>query len=146
MLLKLLPDQVVRYWEFIGQSIYYTLPPIVGESPERMNNILASILAGGLTVWMSYSIIDSIKKVSGIVVTQIVADEPSLTKTLLIYSIYAPDGFGDQEWIEGFRGLSEYAKSRGCARITAYTINDQIIKRAEQFGGDTSYRFISVPI
>ena len=146
MLLKLMPEQIARYWEGVFKnSMQSTLPPIVGESPDRMNNILESFLAGGLVMWLSYTKEDSIK-VSGFIVTQIVADDPSKTKSLLIYSVYSPDGSSDREWAEGFAGLCEYARATKCNRITAYSNVEQIFKRAEQFGGDISYRFISFPM
>ena len=146
MLLRMMPDQIARHWEetFKG-PMQATLPPIAGESLDRMNNILESFLAGGLAMWLSYTKTDSIK-VSGFIVTQVIADAPSGTLALLIYSVYSPDGSSDQEWAEGFAGLCDYARARNCNRVIAYSNVEQIFKRAEQFGGDISYRFISFPL
>ena len=146
MLLRLLPEQVARYWEEVFKGpIQSTLPPIAGESEDKMNNVLESILAGGLVVWLSYTKTDMIK-VSGFIVTQLVADDPSKTLAILIYSIYSPNGFSEREWVEGFRAFGDYAHSMQCNRIVGYSNVEAVLKRVEQFGGDTSYRFLSIPV
>jgi hypothetical protein len=149
MLLRLLPDQVARYWEEVFRDqMAATLPHIQGQvsEVEKMNNILESFLLGQLVMWLSYEKgEEGMIKISGFLVTQLIVDGPSRTKSCLIYSIYSPDGFGDQQWLEGFKALSEYARSRGCTRITAYTQSPLIVRRAEQFGSDL-YTFISQPI
>jgi len=149
MLLRLLPDQVARYWdEVFRDSMASTLPHVQGQvsDEEKMNNVLEAFLVGQLIMWLSYEKReDGLIKISGFLVTQLIVDGPSRTKSCLIYSMYSPDGFGDQQWIEGFQALSEYARSRDCTRITAYTVNPQIVRRAEQFGSEL-FTFISQPI
>jgi hypothetical protein len=147
MLLRLLPDQVARYWEDVFKGpIASTLPPIVGESPDKMNNVLESFLIGKLVMWLTYSKVEEKVVVSGFVVTQIVVDVPTETRAVLLYSVYSPDGTSDQEWMEGFAAVSEYGRAHGCTRMTAYSNNPRVFERAEQFNGDSSYRFISFPI
>lgn len=140
-----MPEQVVRYWDFFREGFEKSLPPIAGESPERMNNILESLLIGGLTMWISFRK-DSEVEATGFVVTQIIADQPSKTKSCLIYAMYSPDGFTFEEWKEGYEGIIKYAKTRDCNRVTAYSDNEAVLVRAHQFNGDVSYRFISINI
>ncbi len=146
MLLRLLPDQVMKQWDFFKVAMESTLPPIAGGSEDRMNNILEMFLTSGLIMWISYRKNNTETKVTGFLVTQIVVDDPSKTKSVLIYSIYTEDGFKLSEWEEGFKEVSKYAKGLNCVRVTAYSNHPAVIKRAEDFGGDSSYRFISVPI
>jgi len=148
MLLRLLPDQIARYWtEVFRDQLASTLPPIAGEASDKMNRILEALLIGELVLWLSFSKPEDGGQiqVSGFLVTQVILDGPTGTKACLIYSIYSPDGFGDQQWIEGLQALSEYARAHRCNRITAYTQNPQIVKRAKQFGSEL-FTFISQPI
>ncbi len=145
MLIKLMPEQIVRYWDFFKVGFEKSLPPIVGESPDRMNGILESLLIGGLTMWISFRK-DAEVEATGFIVTQIITDQPSKTNSCLLYAIYSPDGFTFEEWKEGFEGITKYAKSRDCNRLIAYSNHEAILKRAIQFGGDTSYRFISIDL
>jgi hypothetical protein len=147
MLLRLLPEQVARFWDEIKVGVEAALPPIAGESEDRMNNILTSILSEGIVCWLSYRKHEDHKEVTAIMLTQIVADAPSKTKSVLIYALYSPDdSIGLDGWIEGYRALAEYGRSVGCSRITAYSDNPKIITMAERFRADLAYRFISVPI
>ena len=142
MLLRMLPEQIAAHWDRLEGPIASTLPPIAGEAPDKMNNVLESLLASGLQLWLSYTKTDKVE-VSGLVVTQIIADTATKTLSLLIYSVYSENGTSDQEWAEGFMALRKYAKSKGCTRIVGYTNVPQILKRVEQFGGDASWSFIS---
>ena len=54
MLVKFFPHQVAEHWEVLKVGIEESLPPTVGESRDKMNNILESILIGDLTCWVSY--------------------------------------------------------------------------------------------
>ncbi len=145
MLLKLMPEQVVRYWDFFKEGFEKSLPPIAGESPDRMNNILESLLVGGMTMWISFRKETEVEA-TGFLVTQMVVDQPSKTKSCLLYAMYSPDGFTFEEWKEGFEGIIKYAKARDCNRLTAFSKHEAVLKRALDFGGDISYRFISIDI
>lgn len=146
MLLRLMPDQVSRYWEFFKEGISASLPPTTKNAPGVLNRVLETILAGGKDVWLSFVKRDGGIDAHGFVITQMISVYEAELKMLLIYAIYAPKGFTDEEWNEGFVALAKFAKSRNCVEIVGYTNDDHAIKRAEQFGGDTSYRYISIPL
>ena len=44
MLVRFFPHQVAEHWELLGEGIRAGLPPIAGESDEKMNNVLKNIL------------------------------------------------------------------------------------------------------
>ena len=148
MLLRLLPDQVTEHWDEIKGAIEASLPPVVGESEDKMNNILSAILIGGMDCWLSYRKNEKGNEVNGLLVTTIVVDNPSGTRSLLLYVLFSPEGveLGDDGWAEGFEALSKYGKSVGCNRITGYTDVDHVVEMAERLGGEARFRFVSVPI
>ena len=148
MLLRLLPDQVAKYWDEIKGAIEASLPPVVGESDDKMNNILSTILVGGMDCWLSYRKLKEGFEVTGLLVTTVVVDNCSGTRSLLLYVLFSPEGveLGNDGWAEGFEALSKYGKSVGCNRITGYTDVDYVIEMAETLGGEARYKFVSVPI
>jgi hypothetical protein len=118
----------------------------VESSRELSNNILESLLAGGMDCWMAYSIENGKNKISLIATTTVSEDLCSRTRSLLVYTVYGVSPATGKDWQEGFDALAKYGKSRGCSRIIAYTDVDSIKKIATILGGEARYTFISIPI
>ena len=144
MLLKLMPEQVSEYWDGIKFAVEEALPPVVGETPEKMNNILMALLNGEMDCWVSYRKEES--GVVGFVITTITHDSCSDTTNLLLYVIYGMDQTKGVDWIEGYQALRKFALSKGCHRIIGYTTSDKVIKIAKKFGNDSVFSFISIPL
>lgn len=142
MLTKLLPDQISKFWPIIKYAIEESLPPVVGEHPDKMNRILSACLSGKLEVWASYKRAES--KFEAIVITQILYDDASSIYNLLIYCLYGYSTVSSESWTEGYIALTKYAKSKKCQSIVAYTANPFIVEMAKKYGGDTDYTFISI--
>jgi len=147
MVTKLLPDQIAKFWPVIKYAVEQSVPPTVGEHPDKMNRILSAMLSGKLDVWVSYQHQeDGVTKFDGIGVTQILYDEASHTKSLLIYAVYAYEKTVPETWAEAYEAVGKYALSQGCNRYIAYSSVPFIIEQAKRFGGDTSFTFISLPL
>lgn len=146
MITKLLPDQISNFWPIIKYAIEESLPPVVGEHPDKMNRLLSAMLSGKLDVWASYRHEEDATKLDGIGVTQILYDDASGTRSMLIYAVYAYEKTLPSTWIESFESISKYARSKGCNRFIAYSSVPYIVEQAKLFGGDTSFTFISFPI
>ena len=142
MFTLLLPEQVAKFWNVIKYAIEQSLPPTVGDHPDKMNRILSATLSGKILVWASYSN----RKFRGIVLTKTVYDDASDTKNLLVYCMYGYAGFSKDSWIEGLRSLTKYAESKGFSRIIAYTDVDDIVSIVNRLGGETRYRLISFDV
>lgn len=140
---KLLPDQIADFWDVIKYAIDQSVPPIAGESIDRMNRILASALMGTTEVWASYTKGEEGNKMNGIVVTQFLYDEPSDTKNLLIYAVYGFSEIPITAWFEGIKKLIKYAKEKKCAQVVAYTNVRQFIRLVRRVGGNADYVFVS---
>ncbi len=143
MLVKLLPDQVSNNWDTIGYAIESSLPPIAGESDEKMNNILMALLDGRMECWVS---LNSDDRISAVTSTRIMEDDVTRTRSLLLYSIFTFDWADEDTWIEGLETLVKYARGKNCTRITGYTEFDSMIKRAREMGGEARYMFVAWPV
>jgi len=146
MLVKLLPDQISRFWDIIKYAIEQSLPPIAGEHPNKMNNILMSALDGSIDVWASYQKTDEGNKFEGIALTEVLFDRPSRTRNLLIYCIYGYENVDGRSWGEGLRTLIKYAASKRCNQIIAYTDIPQIAGLVERLGGEARYTLLSFDV
>jgi hypothetical protein len=143
MLIRLLPEQASRNWNDIKFAIEESLPPVVGMQSDRMSNILKAVLTEELIVWVSA---EKDKDISGILITAFTFDKPSGTKSLLLYCVY---GYGDvnrNAWIEGAETIRKFAIGEKCNRIIGYSDTPSIIKFVESIGGETKYRFLSLPL
>jgi hypothetical protein len=140
---KLTPTQVPIYWDVIKYAIEQSLPPVVGDHPDRMNRILAAAMSDKVDIWASYTREDDKIKFEGIALTKLLYDEVSDTKNLLLYCLYGYEGFDRGSWAEGLGSLVKYAKSKDCAFITAYTEFPQIVALAKRLGADVRYTFLS---
>jgi hypothetical protein len=144
MLTQLLPDQISKFWPIIKYAIEQSLPPTVGEHPDKMNRMLSAMLRGNLEVWVSYQHPEN--RFEAVVVTQIIYDDASNMKNLLLYCVFGYNDISESSWIEAWETVNKYAKGAGCKQIVAYSSNPFIIKQAKKFGGDTSFTFISFTI
>ena len=146
MITKLLPDQISKFWDIISYAIENSLPPTVGEHPDKMNRILSSCLCGRLEVWASYNKSEDIIKFEGIVLTRIVFDDSSYTRNLLIYCLYGYEDVNKESWSKGLMALLKYARKKRCSKISAYTDSEYIIKLAENLGASSAYTYLSFDI
>jgi len=146
MLTKLLPEQVAEHWSVIKYAVEESLPPIVGDHLDKMNRLLASALSGKVDVWASYKRVEEGIKFEGIVLTELLHDDVSNTRNLLIYCLYGYVDVDKQSWIEGMKILAGYAKSKYCSRVIAYSSLPYIINLSKLLGANTDYTFISFDV
>ena len=146
MLTQLLPDQISNFWDIIKYAIEQSLPPIAGDHPDRMNRILSSMLSGKTQCWASYTRGEEETKFEGIALTQVLYDDASNTRNLLIYCIYGYNPVDSGSWLKALTSLVKYSKSQGCTQIVSYTDVPHLIKLAKKLGGETKYTFISFDV
>jgi len=144
MLTKLIPEQISKFWDIIKYGVEESLPPIVGDHPDKMNRILASLLCNKTDCWISYRREEGKETiVEGIALTKIIFDDASNTRNLLLYCIYGYEEIDKNSWNDAFITLVKYAKGHKCNDIVAYSNIPEMIKRAIAVGGEAKYTFIS---
>jgi len=146
---KLLPEQVSAFWSVIKFAIEESLPPIVNDHPDKMNRILSSCLRGTTEVWAEY--VKEGKeneqiKFEGIALTQVLYDEPSESKNLLVYCLYGYNPIDAGSWARTLVVITKYAEGLGCNQIIAYSDVPHIINLAKGLGGNTDYTFIAFDV
>ena len=146
MLTRLLPDQISAFWDIIKYAIEESLPPTVGDHPDKMNRILTSLLSGKMQCWASYERLEGLTKFDGILVTTLIHDDASNTRNLLMYCVYGYDAVSDESWRKGFEAIIKYAKGKKCSRVVAYSDLPYIIEKTKQYGGEAKYTFLSFDV
>ena len=121
MLIQLLPEQVPGFWSDIKASIRAAVPPLLHDNPEKINNILMSILAGRMQVWVIADQQEEGTIVQGIIVTTIMTEYCSGTRLLLFYSGYSIGEASPELWQEGMRVFNDFAKVNKCEKLGLYT-------------------------
>lgn len=145
-LIKFYPEQVASYWHFLSPIIESTLPPISSGGVDRMQKVLEAILAGNLEVLQFCDMSDGNVTVKGFVVVAEINNIDCTGKQLLIYSIYSYESVSKADIVDGLRLLKEYAKSRGCDAITAYTNLESLVKYVKRVGGSTTFTFLRLEV
>ena len=143
MITKLTPEQVSSFWDVIKYAIEESLPPTVDDHPDKMNRILTSLLCSQMDCWASYEVNEDNRKFDGLMVTKILYDNSSDTKSLLIYCIYSYESASRKSWEAGTRSILKYAKYNKCSKIIAYTEVPSIIDWAKRVGAEATYTFLS---
>jgi len=146
MLVRLLPDQISSNWELIKHAIKESVPPIHGESPDKINNIFESLLLETMACWASIKQRPEGTIIEGVLITTILEDKFSRTKNLLVYCIYSfTNQSTDMSWEQGLCQLIRYGRKMGCDSIVGYTRNDNLVRYAERIGANID-TFISIPL
>ncbi len=143
-LLKLSPEQLMQHWPYVKECIILALPPQVTSNADNIIRIQEQLLIGALECWACLE--DETGVFYGIVTTQIVADEATLTKSLFLFSITLTEEHEQSIWQEGYVYLSKYAKSKGCNSIIAYTNQESVVMLARSLGADVEWRLLKFPI
>ena len=146
MLVLLLPSQISSKWDAIKYAISESVPPTVDMSSKVMNNILMSLLDGTAQYWISYQEIEDEKVVNAILVTRVIDDSFTETRTLQIFTLFGTRPIDDAYWIEGLATLRKYAKVNSCLKVTAYSNVERIEEVVEFLGGKVEWKFISFAV
>jgi hypothetical protein len=136
MFLKLLPDQIMRYWDEIKESVDAALPPHVEPNYVRIQE---QFLTGEMDCWVSY--VDNV--IRTIITTQVITDTVTDTRQFLIFSVTSVEEHTSKTWPEMYTALLKYARSKGCSRAVAYTSNVGFKLLAEQYGADCTWYLLS---
>ena len=146
MLIRLTVEQISSFWDIIRYAVEQALPPVAGEGPDKMNNVLESLLEGSSDCWTSYEREDNEIKINAVLITKVLIDSVTNTRSLLIYSLYGYNEIDNGSWTEGYKALIKWAIKCKCVRIVGYTDEEKIIRVVEHMGGEAKFRFISLPI
>jgi len=144
MLIALMPNQVGDYWEVIKEGLKRSgIPVIDKEGIDTYPNILTSLLNGELTAFLEgLETGEGIVDVKMTVVVGIVTDAFSLTKNLIIYSLWSIHGEDLATWELGLHSIKKFAKSQECQYVLGYSDSPTVIGLGKRLDGDVSQTLI----
>lgn len=136
MLLRILPEQVVKDWDIISKVIEKSRPPYVDSLYNELISALYSILIEESIIWGYY---DSDNELRGLIMTTTHTDIVTKSNNLLIYALWVIRPMGLQAWRESAVILKRYAKGMGYKSILAYVQVPEVVKLVKALGGDVSW-------
>lgn len=138
MLIKLLPEQVIKEWEVIKHAIKQANHERMFDTSEAVKDHLRQIILGEMQVWA----LVSDDEFAGVAVTRFSRDRGMGNKRLEIYSLYAFKSVSLRAWATAFVVLKRFAQANSCSHIMALSDNEDVLSLADRMGGDTAQRMI----
>ena len=131
----------------IGDSIESSLPPKDFGSPNRMLNILTSLMLGDMQCWFIMSSPEITgENIVAILTTVVQGGGPTEIKNLEIYTLFARRELTKSLLSSAYDTLRKFAKSKDCYRIIAYSDVDRIVSIVNELGGEAKYKFITLEV
>jgi len=146
MINPLLPEKISHFRDVIKYAVEQSLPPTAGDHPDKMNRILGALLSGKLLCWASYQVDEDNRKLDGIIVTDIIYEQATDSRSLLIYSLYGYTEVSHETWLEGLQALLKYGRSKKCTKVVAYTTVPYMIDLTKKMGGNADWTYCSFDI
>lgn len=142
---KLTPEQIMEHWPEIKECINSSLPPHIKDNPETMLHIQESLLVGNLECWIGYEP-GNISKMYVVATTNIVTEDISQTRNLLVYTLTTLNPHPREIWEEALAYLSRYAKSKNCTNIIAFSNLPEVENIVNRVGGISNWRLLYFPL
>lgn len=146
MLIKLLPDQIARYWTEIKLTIHDSLPPTTGDHALRDSSILRSLLIDEMQCWVVCSGEPLNVTVGAIAITTVTVDARDGTRNFLIYALRGFAPLSREDWQDVLVKGEQIARDLKCGKVIGFSKNERVIQLAKSFGWNTDYRVISADL
>ena len=145
MLIRLMPEQVAKYWDYIKFAVKEAAPNSYIDA-ERMSNILEALLIGTMQCWMLVRVIPDDYEVLCCVVTKLNIDPATGVKNMTVFALYGYDVMDKESWASAHETIVKFAIVSGCRYIDAYTDVPQIVEMSKPFGWkNRQYIYLELP-
>ena len=131
MLIKLLPEQLVKFWDMLRFAIAETFVPRSTCTNEHLKNILVNLLSGKSQCWLMKN---KDNEFVGFLITRIAIEDSIKERVLSLDHIYAYKQMPEELWETGYRTLEDYARNNSCKAFVSMTENARVVQQAEKFG------------
>lgn len=146
MLIKLLPEQLVKFWDMIRFAIAETFMPRGSCTSEHLRWMLANLLSGRSQCWMGFKLDDGERKFIGFLITRITVEQAIGERVLSLDHIYAYQGVPTELFASGLTVIEEYARKNNCKSLIGLTENERIIGLSQRAGfSNRFYLYKEVP-
>lgn len=135
MLVKLLPDQIAKYWDYIKYAAQNGVAGGEEISPSMVQNALENLLADTMQCWWLVTAQENGDEptLHCIVVTSPLYDNVTRKSTLRICYAFGFTDMSKELWLDMLMTLINYAKAKGYAGIDALTDNPDILRAGGLF-------------
>jgi hypothetical protein len=134
VIIRLLPQQIVKIWTSVRFAIAETYLPRSLCTNEILHYTLSRLLSGRSQCW---AIMSAEREFLGFLITRIMIDEMTGQRVLSLDHIYGYAPLSDEVWQKGFETLSKFALKNKCSCFTCLTDNPKILQIANYFGSIT---------
>lgn len=131
MVVKLLPDQIVNYWDAIKFATVKS-DEVDGRYLEGyLTNLLSELMNNKAQCFVR---LDSEKVLQTVMITKILLDKVTEQKTLVVENLYAYQNVHREVWKNDLDILLNFMREEKCMRVLATSKNHIIWKLCEELG------------
>ena len=131
MVLKLLPDQIVKTWEVIKFSATSADEVDTKYLPDYLNELLNALLNEKAQCWIR---LDENRMLNWIAITRLMIDKITGEKYCNIQCQYSFKKAEDVDWAITFMTVKKYAEKEKCSYMSGDTRNKRLMEIVERFG------------
>jgi hypothetical protein len=144
VIIKLLPEEISKGWDFIRYGITSVPSPIADVSAKGLRTILQQLLLGTVQCWavVEKNGVTNQEQLVGFTLTCVAEDYVSGNKFLNIYDTFFVVNPTEHMIEDTFKAITEFAKGNSCSMLTAYTKLPGVLGIAKKLGAETDCRFI----
>ena len=137
MLVQLVPGQIPIFWEAIKYAAVKADGIRDKDIPTYLNQLLYSLLSNKAQCFVR---LDDERKLQSIVVTRILIDQVTGSKSLNISNLYGFQSSDMDTWKDTLDILMTFAKQRKCSIVTAWSANARVWEICDNLGFEERLR------
>lgn len=130
MLLKLLPEQLDKFWPYVKYALEHSFPEGHMQTAAVLNSVLQELLVNKMQAWIYVKDED---KILCLVITSVIEDS-IVGNILRLYCVYSFESLPEEAWAVGWETILAFAQATSCVRIEAFTTNKNVAALASKFG------------
>jgi hypothetical protein len=134
MIIKLLPQQLVKYWDMFRLGVAETFVHRDKCTNEYLQYTLARLLSGRSQCWVALEGSLDSKVFIGFLITRITTEDATGEKVLAFDHVYAYNRVPEEIWRVGWATVEAFAKKNNCKSATSMTNNPRVLELARTFG------------
>ena len=146
MLVRIMPEQIAKMWEYIQFALKEAAPREYLGKDEIYGDILQALLVGSMQSWFVVREIKDDYELLACVITKLNTDNATRVKSLTIFAVY---GYGDLDsdiWTKSYETLTKFAIMNKCQFMDAYTDEVGIVEIGKKFGWlNRHYIYVRLP-
>ena len=140
MLIRLTPEKVSEYWQWIAPLAVSSIPGYTERSD--LTALLRSLLSGDMTCWI---IPTENNKFKGMLITSFEINRAFDFQSLVVYSFYISSRFNVniKELKQSLADLQDFAKESSCKQILTYTNDKKLFNIARKLGASHEFSILN---